>query len=271
MAPVRLLLVDDDESVLSGLSVILEAHEFEVTTASGVNEALQHISSASFDVLLTDLHMPGPGDGLIVVGAMRHANPRAVTLVLSANPDMVKATTAVLRQVDEVLLKPVKAGPIVEAIQRRLAEEETFPLPQLLQAEAEVEAEPPLRPQAVELVATLLERERASITLEWLLKMKDAVNFAAVAADGGAADRGPAGDVERDYLPVALFAAVGVDDAVLDGVAAAWGTAAAAGVPLPGAGGGGAGAAGGAVPGDSGQPWAHRPEPVAGNADGDCR
>jgi DNA-binding NarL/FixJ family response regulator len=180
LAPVRLLLVDDDESVLSGLSVILEAHEFEVTTASGVNEALKQITSASFDVLLTDLHMPGAGDGLIVVGAMRHANPRAVTLVLSANPDMVKATTAVLRQVDEVLLKPVKAGPIVEAIQRRLAEEETFPLPQLLQAEAEVEAEPPLRPQAVELVATLLERERASISLEWLLKMKDAVNFVAV-------------------------------------------------------------------------------------------
>jgi ActR/RegA family two-component response regulator len=176
LAPVRLLLVDDDESVLSGLSVILEAHEFEVTTASGVNEALKHITSASFDVLLTDLHMPGAGDGLIVVGAMRHANPRAVTLVLSANPDMAKATTAVLRLVDEVLLKPVKAGPIVEAIQRRLAEEETFPLPQLLEAEPE----PPLRPQAVELVATLVERERASITLEWLLKMKDAANFAAV-------------------------------------------------------------------------------------------
>jgi CheY-like chemotaxis protein len=166
--------VDDDESVLSGLSVILEAHEFEVTTASGVNEALKHITSASFDVLLTDLHMPGPGDGLIVVGAMRHANPRAVTLVLSANPDMVKATTANLRMVDEVLLKPVKAGPIVEAIQRRLAAEETFELPSPLVGE-----EAPLRPQ-VELVATLLERERAKITLDWLVKMKDAANFAAV-------------------------------------------------------------------------------------------
>ena len=71
-----LLLVDDDESVLSGLSVILEAHEFEVTTASNVNEALKHIVSESFDVLLSDLHMPGAGDGLIVAGAMRHVNPR---------------------------------------------------------------------------------------------------------------------------------------------------------------------------------------------------
>jgi DNA-binding NarL/FixJ family response regulator len=174
LASVRLLLVDDDESVLSGLSVILEAHEFEVTTASNVNEALKHISSASFDVLLSDLHMPGSGDGLIVVGAMRHANPRAVTLVLSANPDMVKATTAILRMVDEVILKPVKAGPIVEIIRRRLAEEESFPLP------AQLEDETPLRPQAVELVATLLERERGSITQAWLKKMTEAGGLAAV-------------------------------------------------------------------------------------------
>jgi CheY-like chemotaxis protein len=168
------LLVDDDESVLSGLSVILEAHEFEVTTASGVNEALKHITSSSFDVLLTDLHMPGAGDGLIVVGAMRHANPRAVTLVLSANPDMAKATTANLRMVDQVLLKPVKAGPIVEAIQRWLDEVDEFPLPPRLEEEA------PLRPQAVELVATLLERERTSITQLWLKKMTEAGDWAAV-------------------------------------------------------------------------------------------
>ncbi len=165
--------MDDDESVLSGLSLILEAHEFEVTTAANVNEALKHIASASFDVLLSDLHMPGAGDGLIVVGAMRHANPRAVTLVLSANPDMGKATKAILRMVDEVILKPVKAGPIVEIIRRRLEEEEVFPLPQLAEEE-------PLRPQAVELVATLLERERASITQAWLAKMVEAGSLAAV-------------------------------------------------------------------------------------------
>jgi DNA-binding NarL/FixJ family response regulator len=165
--------VDDDESVLSGLSVILEAHEFEVTTASNVNEALKYIASASFDVLLSDLHMPGAGDGLIVVGAMRHANPRAITLVLSANPDMAKATRAVLRMVDEVLLKPVKAGPIIETIQRRLAEEEEFSRPIVLEEE-------PTRPQAVELVASLLEHERVAITQSWLAKMNEVGSLAAL-------------------------------------------------------------------------------------------
>jgi DNA-binding NarL/FixJ family response regulator len=181
--------VDDDAAVLSGLSLILEAHEFEVTTASNVNEALKHIASASFDVLLSDLHMPGSGDGLLVVGAMRHANPHAVTLVLSANPDMVKATTAILRMVDEVILKPVKAGPIVEIIRRRLAEEESFPVPQV----AVEEEASPLRPRVVEPVAGLLERERASITQAWLAKMKEVGSLASISVEA-----------QSDYLPGAL-------------------------------------------------------------------
>ena len=185
MAPVRLLLVDDDETVLSGLEVILKAHDFEVTTASSVSEALKHVVSGSFDVLLSDLHMPGAGDGLVVVAAMRHANPKAVTLILSANPDMGEATTAVLRQVDEVILKPVKAGPIVEAIRRRLGDEETVVLPPIARDElaslgAACADETPLRPLGVEPVATLIERERASIARAWLTKMKEMGSLAEV-------------------------------------------------------------------------------------------
>ena len=163
MAPVRLLLVDDDESVLFGLKIVLDEHEFEVTTASNVSDALRHIASESFDVLISDLHMPGAGDGLIVAGAMRHANPKAVTLILSANPDMGRASAALLRMADEVVLKPIKAGPILELIRQRLAKGETAS-----------------RTQTVELIATLLERERESITQAWLARMTETGGLAAV-------------------------------------------------------------------------------------------
>jgi DNA-binding NarL/FixJ family response regulator len=205
LASARLLLVDDDESVLSGLSVILEAHEFEVTTASNVTEALKHIASGSFDVLLTDLHMPGPGDGLIVAGAMRHAHPHAVTLILSANPDMAKATAAVLRQVDEIILKPVRAGPIVEIIRRRLAQgEEELPQLDLAVEEALAQAREPVvqeleealaHAHLIEVVATVLERERASITKVWLAKMNEAGSLAAVPI---------AAEEQVEHLPEAL-------------------------------------------------------------------
>jgi CheY-like chemotaxis protein len=179
LASARLLLVDDDDSVLSGLSVVFQAHGFEVTTAPGVNDALKRIAAEPFDVLLTDLHMPGAGDGLIVAGAMRHANPHAVTVVLSANPDMERALAAVRAGVDEIVTKPVRAGAIVETIQRRMAgDAKTLEEP----AEgAQAGAPPqPVRVHGVELVATMIERERAEITRVWLAKMAEAGTLAQI-------------------------------------------------------------------------------------------
>jgi CheY-like chemotaxis protein len=163
LASARLLLVDDDEAVRSGLQVVLEAYDFDVTVASNVNEALKHIANQSFEVLISDLHMPGAGDGLTVVSAMRHANPTAVTVLLSANPDMAKAAAAILRQADEVMLKPIQVGAIVQAIQQRLAQD-TPQTPRL----------------AIQSIATILERETPAITQAWLAQMERADNAATI-------------------------------------------------------------------------------------------
>src|ERR1700733_13929804 len=107
MVLARVLVVDDDEVVREALSTILQNHNFEVTCAATVSQALKFISSQKYDVLLSDLHMPGAGDGLTVVSAMRHANPEAVTLLLSAFPEMSAAANAILLQTDQILVKPV--------------------------------------------------------------------------------------------------------------------------------------------------------------------
>jgi CheY-like chemotaxis protein len=123
MAFIRLLLVDDDEVTLLIMGALLQEQGFfEVTTASTVSAALKLISSRVFDVLLSDLHMPGAGDGLTVVSAMRHANPEAVTILLSSFPEMRAATQAILLQTDQILVKPVDIVSLVEAINQRLAD-----------------------------------------------------------------------------------------------------------------------------------------------------
>jgi CheY-like chemotaxis protein len=151
LASVRLLLVDDDETVRLVLQGILEANDFEVVVAPGVPEALWLIATQTFDVVLSDLHMPGPGDGLTVVSAMRHINPAAVTILLSANPDLTKATDALLRQADEVLLKPLSGSSLVETIRQRLANPGT-----------------PAQPLVGESVADVLEQQTEAITQSWL-------------------------------------------------------------------------------------------------------
>jgi len=120
MARATLLLVDDDEVVRHTLATILEKHGYGVTTAASVPEALKLITAGSYDVLLSDLHMPGRGDGLTVVSAMRHANHGAVTILLSAFPEMDAAAQAILLQTDQILVKPMNIPALIEAIEQRL-------------------------------------------------------------------------------------------------------------------------------------------------------
>ncbi len=148
MADTRVLVVDDDEVARTSLSFLLEQSGFTVTVARNVPEALKYIVAESFDVLLTDLHMPGAGDGLTVVSAMRHANPKAVTLLLSAFPEMTAAAQAILRQADEILLKPIDLVSLIRVIHQRMASG-------------------PERRREIVTVATILERNRDSIIQEW--------------------------------------------------------------------------------------------------------
>jgi len=153
MASSKILLVDDDETLRDGLATILEEHEFIVSIAGDVRTALKKISDETFDVLLSDLHMPGAGDGLTVVSAMRHSNPASITLLLSAFPEMVAATEAILLQADEILLKPMNAPALIEIIKQRLASG-------------------PRKGRTVESVATILERTTESTIQHWLERVE---------------------------------------------------------------------------------------------------
>jgi DNA-binding response OmpR family regulator len=117
----RVLLVDDDAELRTVYKLGLEHHGFKVVPAATVNEALNLISTQTFDALLTDLHMPDPADGFTVVSAMRHRQPKAITLVNSGYPAIEEAMTTILLQADEVLVKPLKMAKIAEIIKVKLS------------------------------------------------------------------------------------------------------------------------------------------------------
>jgi DNA-binding response OmpR family regulator len=116
----RVLLVDDDSAVLAMMMQGLERKSFEVVAASNVTEALKRITTESFDVLITDLHMPDPGDGFTVVSAMRHSQPNALTLLVSGYPDVQGAMAAILLEADEIVVKPFELGRFTELVRERV-------------------------------------------------------------------------------------------------------------------------------------------------------
>jgi len=161
MTVLNILLVDDDELIRTTLGALLEQQGFAVTTATNVPEALDLIHTGGFDVLLSDLHMPGAGDGLTVVSAMRHANPKAVTILLSAFPEMTAAAHAILLQADEILVKPVDIVALVEVIKQRLANG-------------------PGSARIVEGVASILERSIQDATDDWYNRVNEDTKLIAI-------------------------------------------------------------------------------------------
>jgi CheY-like chemotaxis protein len=136
------------------LTGVLEQSGFAVTTAPNVPKALKLITGPeTYDVLLSDLHMPGAGDGLTVVSAMRHANPLAVTMLLSAFPEMTAAAQAIMHQADEILVKPMDLLSLVQIIRQRVASG-------------------PQRKREIETVATILERTTETAIAEWFQRVE---------------------------------------------------------------------------------------------------
>ncbi len=113
-------MVEDNEAVRLMLHEGLQRDEFEVVVASNVRDALKLIATETFDVLLSDLHMPLAGDGFTLVSAMRHTHPAALTIVVSGYPALDEAMSAILHQADEIVAKPVRIGELRELIRDRL-------------------------------------------------------------------------------------------------------------------------------------------------------
>jgi DNA-binding response OmpR family regulator len=116
----RILLVDDDEAVRTMMNLSLTSKGFEVVAAAAVTEALRFIVTESFDVLITDLHMPHPSDGFTVVSAMRHSQPEALALLISGYPDVQGAMSAILTEADEIITKPFETAKLVDLLHDRM-------------------------------------------------------------------------------------------------------------------------------------------------------
>ena len=151
----KILLVDDDKSVRESLEAVLTFSRFDVRTAANVPEAIHLIDTETFDVLLSDLHLPGAGDGFTIVSAMRHRHPDAITLLFTGFPALKEAMDAILLQADEIMVKPM-------------------PIPELLALIHEkLEKRGSRRASNTERVASILERESQTTIAEWLSRVED--------------------------------------------------------------------------------------------------
>ncbi len=120
----RLLLVDDDPVVLDLLATWFTRRGYDVCKASNGIKALAHSREATFDVVVTDLDMPGL-DGLQLLGVYKELAPETEVIILSGRGNMETAIAALREgRAFDFLIKPVDSlsqleGTVTRALARR--------------------------------------------------------------------------------------------------------------------------------------------------------
>jgi len=89
----RVLLVDDEPSILNVLATLLRKQGYDVTPTSDGHKALDLIRSEKFDLLLTDIRME-PVNGLQLLEEMRAAQPQAGVILLTGYGSVKTAVQA---------------------------------------------------------------------------------------------------------------------------------------------------------------------------------
>ena len=109
------LVVDDNKGVREAVSDIVALMGFNVAQASNGAEALALFSQRVFDLILTDLQMPGM-DGLNLASRIKGESPETpVVLITGSMREMVEKRMET-RPVDGVVYKPFRAEEIMEMV-----------------------------------------------------------------------------------------------------------------------------------------------------------
>ena len=120
MSTARLLLVDDDPSLLRVTQFQLEAAGYAILTAANGEDGLKVFREAGPDLVLTDLKMPGM-DGLSLLAEIKRLDPHALVVVITAHGSIETAVTAMKRGAHDYLCKPFDKDELLLTVEKALA------------------------------------------------------------------------------------------------------------------------------------------------------
>jgi len=119
MGASRILLVDDESSILSVLSTLLKAESYDVVTVLGGEEALTHLGSESFHLVITDIRM-NPITGMDVLREVHEKYPGTAVIMMTAYGSVETAVDALKMGAFDYVTKPFKIDELLITVQRAL-------------------------------------------------------------------------------------------------------------------------------------------------------
>ncbi len=115
----RLLVVDDEIRQMTALCETLRDHGYETTGFSAGQAALEALRQTKFDLLLTDLMMPGM-DGIALLRAAMETAPDLVGIVMTGHGTIDSAVEAMKTGALDYILKPFKLSAVIPVLARAM-------------------------------------------------------------------------------------------------------------------------------------------------------
>ena len=119
--PAQVLVVDDEASIRDMMTKTLALAEYEVAEAPDGRAALGLLRTAAFDLIITDLKMPGI-DGLTLIREARRLAPTLPVIIITAYSTEGSAIEAVNLGVAGYLTKPFRIAKILQVVGKALGE-----------------------------------------------------------------------------------------------------------------------------------------------------
>lgn len=121
--PARILVVDDDASIRSTLSAILEEEGYVVDTAENGEEAIKKSNTRFYNLVLIDIRLPDM-EGTQLLTALKETTPPMVKIIVTGYPSLRNSVEAVNKGADGYVFKPVDVEKLLRTIKAHLEKQQ---------------------------------------------------------------------------------------------------------------------------------------------------
>ncbi|MBI3803060.1 MAG: sigma-54-dependent Fis family transcriptional regulator [Nitrospirae bacterium] len=113
--PIQILVVDDENGPQEVLRIALSSRGFQVKIAKSGNQACQMFDTEHFDLVLTDLRMPGMS-GIDLLRTIRERSPETIVIFITGYASLDSAIEAVREGAYDYLTKPFRIEELYIAV-----------------------------------------------------------------------------------------------------------------------------------------------------------
>jgi len=115
----RILVIDDDESILKTISMKLQHAGYVVDTAKTGKQAIKKTEANFYNLAVIDIRLPDM-EGTQLLTSLKETTPRMVKIILTGYPALKNAVSAVNNGADAYLMKPLNTDELLKVIKEHL-------------------------------------------------------------------------------------------------------------------------------------------------------